>query len=137
MKQTETLIKNLACVAAVGMLAWLVTGCVMDYGGNVRGQQTSTLVSLSGNNYKLIKPDAKGESTGFSLLLGLIPISRPQFSNAKADMYKSVGEPLNGRAIGFANMTEDWGNRNFILFTIPILTITADVLEFTDKAPGK
>jgi hypothetical protein len=52
-------------------------------------------------------------------------------------MYKSVGEPLNGRAIGFANMTEDWGNRNFILFTIPILTITADVLEFTDKAPGK
>ena len=137
MKQTETLIKNLACVAVVGVLSWLATGCVSQTGGAFRGQGSSTVVTLSGNNYKLIKPEAKGESKGFSLLLGLIPISSPQYANAKADLYKSVGEPLNGRSIALVNLTVDKGSRSFILFSIPILTITADVLEFTDKAPSK
>jgi hypothetical protein len=58
------------------------------------------------------------------------------YAKAKASLYKSVGEPLTGRAIALANQTEDRSIAVFILFSIPKITITADVVEFTDVAPG-
>jgi len=130
----QNIIKNLALVATFGILSWLATGCASE--GQLRGQTTATGVSLAGNNYKLIKAGAKGESSGFKLL-GIISIVPPNMADAKEALYQSVGEPLTGRAVALANQTEDRSNLYLILFSIPRYTITADVVEFTDKVQGK
>jgi hypothetical protein len=134
MKQNEKPNKYLACIVALCVLAGFAAGCVSNPGGEFRGQSTAN-VSLAGANYKLIKPSAKGTSSGFRVL-GFLPLSNPKYSKAKARLYKSVHEPLAGRAIALANQTEDRSTLYLILFSIPKITLTADVVEFTSKAPG-
>lgn len=107
----------------------LFTGCAShgDYRvGNATG------VNLSGNNYRLVKANATGTSTGFRLL-GIIPFASPHYSEAKANIYESVGESLTGRAVALANQTEDRSVIYLILFSLPKLTLTADVIEFTSN----
>lgn len=101
--------------------------------GDFRGQSTGTGVSLAENNYKIIKAGVKGESKGFKLL-GLITFVSPNYAEAKADLYASVGESLVGRSAALANQTEDKSTFYVILFSIPKVTITADVIEFTQKS---
>ena len=134
MKQNQPVIRPLVVIAALGVLALLPTGCASK--GEFRGQATGTGVQLAGNNYKLIKAGAVGESSGFRLL-GIIPFASPTYAEAKAALYKSVGEPLTGRSVALANQTEDRSSTYLILFSVPKVTITADVVEFTDKPPGK
>ena len=107
-----------------------IYGC-SNVGNMPHGEVAS--VSLRENNYKLIKVGAKGESSGFNLL-GLIPIVSPTWANAKASLYKSIGVTLEGKAIGLANQTEDYSSIYLILFSLPTLTITADVVEFNSPA---
>jgi len=76
-----------------------------------------------------------GRSSGF-FLLGIVPITSPNYATAKESLYKSVGQPLNGRAIALANQTEDQSMLYLILFSIPRVTITADVIEFIDTPPS-
>lgn len=109
---------SLACAA----------GCASD--GEMR-QSTGTAVSLTGNNYTMIHAGATGESTGFRLLM-FLPIVSPSYGDAKKDLYRSVGEPLEGRAIALANYTEDRSTMYLLLFSLPKLSVTADVVEFTD-----
>jgi len=94
-------------------------------------QQTNTSVTLSKNNYKIVKAGAKGESKGF-YILGFIPIVSTNYAEAKADLYKSTKENLEGRSIALANQTFDQSTLYLILFSIPKLTITADIVEFKD-----
>jgi len=98
--------------------------------GNM-SQSTGTSVSLQGNNYKVLKAGAKGESSGFSLL-GFIPIISPNFADAKSNLYQSVNGSLEGKPVALANQTQDRSSLYLFLFSIPKLTITADVVEFTD-----
>ena len=95
--------------------------------------QSQTQVGLSGNNYKVIKTGAIGESYGFKLL-GIIPFDMPTMARAKQKLYESVGEPLTGRSVALAHQTEDRSSLYVILFSIPKYTITADVVEFTERA---
>jgi len=103
--------------------------------GEFRGQGTVAGVSLEKKNYKIIKVAAKGESTGFNFL-GFIPFASPKYSEAKESLYESVGQPLEGRAIALVNQTEDRSFMYFILFSIPKITITADIIEYLDE-PAK
>jgi len=96
-------------------------------------QSTGTDVSLSGNNYKVIKAGARGESSGF-YLFGFIPIVSPSYADAKSNLYKSVGKSLEGRSVALANQTYDRSTLYLILFSIPRLTVTADIVEF-NRAP--
>ena len=109
----------------------LLTGCSSE--GEFR-QSTGTSVALAGNNYKIIKTGATGHSSGFRLL-GIIPIVSPTHSGAKASLYQAIGIPLTGRSVALANETEDRSSLYVILFSIPRITVTADVVEFID-APG-
>ena len=111
----------------VVIAASFLVGC----GGSAGDMQqtTGTGVSLHGNNYKIVKAGARGQSSGF-YLLGIIPFAMPTYADAKADLYKSVGQPLEGRSIALANQTSDNSNLYLILFSIPRITITADVVEF-------
>lgn len=111
-------------------IATLLMGCGSSIGKFQ--QSTGTEVKLSENNYKLIKAGATGSSSGF-YLLGIIPIVKPSFAEAKSDLYQSSGQALEGRSIALANQTQDESNIYLILFSIPKVTISADIVEFTDK----
>ena len=100
----------------------------------VAGIVGSVVPILSGPDYKIIKVAAKGESTGFRFL-GIIPLASPKYSEAKQSLYESVGEPLEGRAIALVNQTEDRSFMYFILFSIPKITLTADIIEYLDEPP--
>ena len=108
--------------------ALLLGGCASQ--GAFKGQATTTGVSLSQNNYKIIKSGAKGQSYGFRLL-GVVPIFMPNYALAKERLYQSVGENLTGRSVALANQTEDRSALYLLLFSIPKYTVTADVIEFT------
>jgi hypothetical protein len=95
-------------------------------------QQTGTNVGLDSNNYKMVKAGVRGESTGFKLL-GCISLVSPSYADAKAALYQNTGENLTGRSIALANQTEDTSGINLIIFQIPKVTITADVIEFSDR----
>lgn len=92
-----------------------------------------TGVSLAGNNYKVLKTGVSGKSRGFSLL-GFIPIVSPNYAEAKANLYTSFGESLVGRSVALANQTQDRSSVYLVLFSIPTLTMTADVVEFDANA---
>ena len=94
-------------------------------------QSTATAVSLKENNYKVLKAGARGDSTGFSLL-GFIPIVSPNYAEAKASLYSSIGHKLEGRSVALANQTQDTSSIYLILFSIPKIVVTADIVEFTD-----
>jgi len=99
--------------------------------GHIKGQGTATGVSLSENNYKIIKAGARGESQGFNILF--LPLVSPNYADAKANLYTDVGDSLVGRPVALANQTEDVSKLNLILFSIPKVTITDDVIEFTER----
>jgi hypothetical protein len=108
-----------------------IYGCAPTVGN--MPQSTGASVGLSGNNFKIIKVGAKGESKGFSLL-GLIPLVSPTWEEAKVNLYKSIGQKVEGRSIGLTNQTEDRNIIYLILFSLPKITITADVVEFIAPA---
>ncbi len=107
----------------------MLTGCANV--GEIKGGHTDTSVSLAGKNYKVVQAGVMGHSSGFRLL-GIIPIVSPNYASAKASLYKSIKEPITGKAVALANETEDRSSLYLILFSIPRVTITADVIEFTD-----
>jgi len=117
---------------ALLLTAALLAGCASS--GDFR-QSTGTDVSLRGNNYKVVKAGAKGQSIGF-YLFGIIPIVSPNYADAKSNLYKSVGEPLEGRSVALANQTQDKSNLYLLLFSIPKIVVTADIIEF-NGAPSE
>jgi hypothetical protein len=118
----------------VGILLSLIilTGCAST--PNTLPHSTSDSVSLNRGNYKVVKAGAKGVSTGFNLLF--IPFGSPTYADAKADLYKKLGQNTEGRSIALVNQTSDTGGAWFVLFSFPNITITADVIEFTDQNQG-
>jgi len=92
----------------------------------------ATDVNLTHNNYRMIHAGATGTSQGF-YLLGFIPFVSPSYAKAKSRIYESAKESLTGRSIALANQTEDRSTLYLILFSLPKVTITADIIEFKDE----
>ncbi len=122
------LLKSKALVGLILSLS-VLSGCSSK--GDFQ-QSTGTSVSLERNNYKLIKSGAVGSSSGFKLL-GIIPIVSPSYAAAKRNLYKSAGQSLEGRSIALANQTQDTSSLYLVLFSIPTLTFSADIVEFKDE----
>jgi hypothetical protein len=110
----------------------ILSGC-QSYSNGSMPQSTATSVSLQENNYKVVKAGASGQSMGF-YLLGILPIVQPNFAEAKSSLYKSIGQTLEGRSVALANQTQDTSSLYLILFSLPKIVVTADVVEFTDDA---
>ena len=117
-------------VMCVVIASAFLSGCTTWQGKFERGI-TGIEVTLSKGNYKLVKANAKGQSTGFSLF-GVIPVIQPSYAEAKEQLYVSVGEDLTGRSIALVSQTEDLTELYLVLFSIPKITISADIIEFTD-----
>jgi Family of unknown function (DUF6567) len=126
-------IKQIIFLTLTVALVSLLSGCSST--GDFKGGDTSTAVTLKENNYKLVKGAAVGKSYGFKLL-GIIPFCSPTYATAKENLYKSAGESLTGKSVALANQTEDHSGLYLILFSIPKLTLTADIVEFTGPSTG-
>ena len=108
-----------------------LSGCASNDGG-AYVSQSMTDVNLSSSNYQVVKAGAQGTSSGFKILG--IPIVSPNYASAKADLYNDVEQPLEGRAVALTNQTEDKSSLNFILFQIPKIKVSADVVEFMGES---
>ena len=129
--QTQTIYRSLA-TAAAGLALILAAGGCSSSRVELRGQSTTTAVALNGKNYRLIKAGAMGTSHGFKLL-GVFPFASPHHSTARSKLYASVDQPLTGKAVALTNELEDKSTLYLILFSVPKLTLTADVIEFVDR----
>lgn len=127
--------KLLAAASSVAILL-LAAGCASSRVENTT-PSTQTQVNLNQANYKVIKAGAVGHSYGFRFLLGIIPISAPSTADARADLYRNVGQPVNGKSIALVNTMEDRSTTWLILFSIPKIVVTGDVVEFLDENKGQ
>jgi hypothetical protein len=119
-------------LAAALSVAMLSAGCASTRVTN-SAPSTQTQVDLTHANYKMIKAGAEGRSYGFRFLLGIIPITAPSTAAARADLYRNVGESVTGKSVALINVTEDRSTTWLLLFSIPKLVITGDVVEFTPE----
>jgi hypothetical protein len=97
---------------------------------------TATRVDLSQRNYRILKPNVIGFSEGFKLF-GLIGLKSATHAKAMSQLYWRA-EVVPGSAQTIANVVDERTSTYYILFSIPKVTIRADLIEFTapEKAGG-
>ena len=91
---------------------------------------SGTQVDLSRKNFRLVKANAIGTSSGFELF-GFIPFAAPRYTEALSNLYRQAGV-TEGAAQTLTNVTQEKSSLYLILFSIPKLTVRADVIEFTE-----
>jgi hypothetical protein len=136
MKHLASLSIRLVPITVGSILLCLATGCESTRVTN-NASSTETQIDLNHANYKMIKAGAEGRSYGFRFLLGIIPITAPNTAAARADLYSHIGESVNGKSVALINVTEDRSTTWLLLFSVPKLVITGDVVEFTGEGNGQ
>jgi len=136
MKYFDLLSSRLVPIATAATLLCVATGCSTTRVTN-NASSTQTQIDLNHANYKMIKAGAEGRSYGFRFLLGIIPITAPNTATARADLYNRLGEPVTGKSVALINVTEDRSTTWLLLFSIPKLVITGDVVEFTGEGSSQ
>jgi hypothetical protein len=121
---------SVCLAAALCAAAFIIAGCASTRVESAASTQTE--VSLTHGNYKMIRAGAEGRSYGFRFLLGIIPITAPSTADARADLYQNIGESVNGKSVALINVTEDRSTTWLLLFSIPKIVITGDVVEFNE-----
>jgi len=136
MKQLAYISTRLIPITVGTILLCLATGCSTTRVTN-NASSTQTQIDLNHANYKMIKAGDEGRSYGFRFLLGIIPITAPNTATARADLYNRLGEPVTGKSVALINVTEDRSTTWLLLFSIPKLVITGDVVQFTGEGNGQ
>ncbi|HUW31152.1 MAG TPA: DUF6567 family protein [Planctomycetota bacterium] len=109
-------------------LAVFISGCAAS--GSFPHAST-TNVSLAQDNYLVVKSNVIGNSSGFKLL-GLLPLSAPRYTAAMADLYENASI-REGRAYALTNVIQERSTTYIILFSVPRLTVRADIVEFMNE----
>jgi len=125
---------KLLMVAGIACAAVLFTGCASNT-TELNTPSTQTAVSLSQNNFRIIKAGAIGTSHGFRLL-GIIPFAGANETQARADLYQNLGKSLEGKSATLANTTYAKSTIYLILFSVPKVTVEADVVEYVNAPPA-
>ena len=125
---------KLLMVAGIACAAVLFTGCASNT-TELNSPSTQTAVSLSQNNFRIIKAGAIGTSHGFRLL-GIIPFAGANETQARANLYKNLGQSLEGKSATLANTTYAKSTIYLILFSVPKVTVEADVVEYVNAPPA-
>ena len=120
------LVIGMGIILLFGLLI-VLSGCanrgVVPYG-------MGTHVELTRKNYRVVKANAIGESSGL-YFLGIIPIVPPRRTDALSNLYSSAGLS-EGKAQALVNVVQERSTIYLILFSIPKLTVRADVIEFVE-----
>jgi hypothetical protein len=118
------------CPAAFPLVADLPMGLSAGGGGGTNVTSTTRVV-LSRPNFRLIRANAIGESTGFKLL-GLLTFKSPEYAEAITRLYRQAGIS-GGRPQTFVNVVYDQTSTFFLLFSLPKITVRGDLVEFLDE----
>ena len=89
---------------------------------------SQTHVTLTGDNYRIIEPNVVARSKGFKLF-GLITFRNASYTEAMTRLYQKANVE-QGHAQALANVVHESASSYFILFSIPKVTIRADLIEF-------
>jgi len=116
-------------ILIVSLALLTLSGCSAALGNFP--QTSDTQVQLAKDNYRIIRPDVKGSSHGFSLL-GIIPLSQPSYVNALSDLCDKGYRSASG-SVALANVAQEYQGTYLILFSIPKITVRADIIEFTKE----
>lgn len=92
---------------------------------------THTAVNLSEGNFVVVKTNVVGRSKGFSLL-GLITIYPATTTKAISRLYAEAGMEA-GQPRTVAHLVIEHSSMYFILFSIPEVTVRADIVQFNPK----
>jgi len=99
-----------------------------DHNAQVLNQ---THVTLAENNFTILQPNVIARSRGFKLL-GLISLRSATYTEAMSRLYKRA-HVQEGRPQAMANIVHESSSTFLILFSIPKVTIRADLIEFTGQ----
>jgi hypothetical protein len=128
-----TLLVALLGVASLGVgcaaVSVLPIGALMG-SPNAAGLEihNQTDIRLEAANFIVTKTNVVGQSEGFSLL-GVLTIVPAKFTQAMNQLYTQA-EMQPGRAQTLANLIMEKNSTYFILFSLPRISIRADVIEF-------
>lgn len=133
--------KQLVIFLAGAALASLLSGCaaglaaasasgssLLTPNASSLGVYSQTMVRLEKPNFVVVKANNLGHSGGFALL-GLITIVQPRCNTALNRLYEDAGmQP--GRSQTLANVVVEKSSSYWILFSLPEITVRADLVEF-------
>jgi hypothetical protein len=92
-----------------------------------------TELRLTEGNFSIVKTNVVGDARGFSLL-GFITLVPARFETAMGRFY-SKAEMQTGRPQTLGNLIVEKTSAYWILFSIPRVSVRADVLEFSQNHP--
>ena len=95
---------------------------------------TATTVKLEQANFVVVKTNVVGQCKGFSLA-GIITLVPARFSTAMDRLYAQA-EMQPGRPQTLANLVVERSSTYLILYSIPRVSIRADVVEFIPPSPA-
>jgi hypothetical protein len=105
-----------------------ISGCATSTG--IFPHTTGTNVDLTKKNYRVVKVNVVGKSVGFKIF-GIIPITSPSYTGAMTDLYSNSSIKV-GKAHALVNVIQERSSIYLFFFSIPKLTIRADIIEFTE-----
>lgn len=111
-------------IALLGF-ALLAAGCESMATMQIHNQ---TDVKLTEGNFMTVKTNVVGEAKGFSLF-GFITMVPARFQTAMDQLY-SKAEVTTGKPQVLGNITMEKTSANWILFSVPRISVRADVVEF-------
>ena len=92
-----------------------------------------TELKLSEGNFSVVKTNVVGEARGFALL-GFITVKPARFQTAMDQLY-SKAQMQSGQPQTLGNIIMEKTSAYWILFSIPHVSVRADLLEFTPNRP--
>src|SRR6185437_5953211 len=134
--------KFISLVALLGLVAFS-TGCagmaassqlpeaLSSLNPNTTGLEihNQTELRLTEGNFSVVKTNVVGRARGFALL-GFITLFPARFETAM-DRFYSKAEMQTGRPQTLENLIVEKTSAYWILFSIPHVSVRADVVEFT------
>ena len=120
-------LRGIMLLSVVVLISAILSSCSSP-SGLARG--IGTQVDLGKKNYRVVKSNAVGTSWGF-WLLGIIPIVPTSHTGAITDMCEK-SSLREGSAQAYINVAEEKSTISLILFSLPKLSVRADIVEFTE-----
>ena len=113
-------------LSTAAVASFLFAGCAAH---EPVAPSTATHVDLSRGNYRVVHADVTGRSFGFSLL-GFIPLWSPSYTTAMTSLYRAA-TLAEGKPQALINVVQERSLIYLIAFSVPSLTVRADIIEFT------
>jgi hypothetical protein len=113
-------------LSTAALASILFTGCAAH---EPVPPSTATRVDLNRSNYRVVHADVTGQSFGFSVL-GFIPVWSPSYTAAMTSLYGEASL-TEGKPQALINVVQERSQIYLILFSVPTLTVRADIIEFT------